>query len=621
MRLKITKSKNAASLYVIKSTYSNGVHSSKIVEKLGTEKDLREQLGGADPYEWAKAYIEKLNQAEKENARKVVFDLSPSKQISMGIQAAYNGGYLFLQKIYHLLKLDAICKEISNRHRFQFDLNSILSRLIYGRIIFPASKRATCELAGRFIEPPKFEEHQIYRALEILAQESDYVQAQLYKNSVEVFPRNTKVLFYDCTNFFFEIEEADGLKQYGKSKENRPNPIVQMGLFIDGNGIPLAFSITKGNTNEQTTLQPLEEKILSDFRLSKFIVCTDAGLSSTSNRKFNNKNERCFITTQSIKKLKKHLKEWALNPSGWMVAGEESNLFENRKPATYNIASILDYPIEPTVGGKEVTEAEKEAYYARRKKMGNTTFYKERWIKEDGLEQKLLVTYSLKYSDYQKKIRSRQIERAEKLIAESSEKIKKKGQNDYKRFVNEANCTTEGEIAAHTVYELNQALIQEESQYDGFYAVCTNLESTAAEVAAINKDRWEIEESFRIMKTEFKSRPVFLSRDDRIEAHFITCFLALLVYRLLEKTLNKELMKGTADHSAVQYTCPEILQTLRDLNFHKINNEGYIPIYQRTSLTDALHETFGFRTDYEILSDKMMKKIKKFTSLHKSTQF
>lgn len=614
MKLIVSKSKNAASLYVAKTVYHNGVRSSKIVEKLGTEKELREKLGGNDPYLWAKEYVKKLSLEEKENSHKVLVTYSPGKQIPMGIQRTYNGGYLFLQKIYHQLKVDDICKDITNRHQFKYDLNSILSRLAYGRVIFPASKKATCELSTKFIDPPAFDEHQVYRALEVISKEGDYIQSQLYKNSVKSFPRNTNVLFYDCTNFFFEIEQENGLKQYGKCKENRPNPIVQMGLFIDGNGIPLAFSITKGSENEQTTLQPLEKKILSDFHLSKFIVCTDAGLSSTANRKFNNKGNRSFITTQSIKKLKKHLKEWALNPTGWIASGKEGVDPNIGKPITHNISSMLDYPANPEENDEELSEEEKKTYLEKRKKLSEVTFYKERWINEDGLAQKLIVTFSLKYSDYQRRIRGKQIERAEKLMEQSPSKIKKKGQNDYKRFVNQKSCTKEGEAAEQQFCELNEALIQEEMQYDGFYAVCTNLESTVPEIVAINKERWEIEESFRIMKSEFKSRPVFLSRDDRIEAHFITCFLALLLYRLLEKTLNKEFDENAKDKSEEKYTCHEIIQTLKEMNFHEIEHEGYIPLYQRTALTDALHDTFGFRTDYEIVSKKMMKKIKKFTT-------
>ncbi len=315
MRLQISKSKNAASLYVIKSVYDpiTQSNSSKIVEKLVTEAELREKLNGQDPYAWAKNYIAELNKKEKEESLNVMVKYSPTKLIDKDKQVSFNGGYLFLQKIYHELGLQNICAHISERHKFTFDLDSILSRLLYGRIIFPGSKLSTHNLASTFLEPPNFELQHIYRALEVISKESDFIQSELYKNSLKYSKRNTGILYYDCTNYFFETEQEHGLKQYGYSKEHRPNPIVQMGLFMDGDGIPLAFNITKGNTNEQITLKPLEQKILDDFKLSKFVVCTDAGLASTDNRKFNDKGDRAFITTQSIKKLKKHLKEWALD--------------------------------------------------------------------------------------------------------------------------------------------------------------------------------------------------------------------------------------------------------------------------------------------------------------------
>ncbi len=379
MRLQIVKSKNAASLYVVKSIYENGKHTSKVVEKLGTYDELLKKLNGQDPIEWAKKYVEELNIKEKEDKREVLVKYSPAKQINKDEQSSFNGGYLFLQKIYYGLKLDKICNNISDKYKFTFNLNSILSRLIYARIIFPSSKLATFELSKRFIEQPNFELQHIYRALEVLATETDFIQSELYKNSLNVCNRNKGILYYDCTNYFFEIEQEEGLKQYGVSKEHKPNPIVQMGLFMDGDGLPLAFCINKGNTNEQVTLKPLEQKIISDFGLSKFIVCTDAGLASAVNRKFNNIKDRAFITTQSIKKLKAHLKDWALNTEGWHVSGSNK---------LYNLTELNE------------------------KEDMDKTFYKERWIKEDGLEQKLIVTYSLKYRDYQRQIRSKQLDRA-----------------------------------------------------------------------------------------------------------------------------------------------------------------------------------------------------------------
>ena len=385
-------------------------------------------------------------------------------------------------------------------------------------------------------------------------------------------------MYYDCTNYFFEIEQAEGLKQYGYSKEHRPNPIVQMGLFMDGNGIPLAFCVSSGNTNEQTTLKPLEKKIISDFKLSKFVVCTDAGLSSTDNRKYNSMGERAFVTTQSVKKLKKHLKSWALEQDGWRISG---------KRATYDISMIDN--IEYIKSRAELDDGKIICPQTE-------TFYKTRWIKEDGLEQRLMVTYSVKYRDYQRNIRAGQTERAEKLIKTNPDKIKKANQNDYRRLISKKSVTIDGELAETEIYSIDTEVIAAEELYDGFYAVCTNLECDPVDIIKINHRRWEIEECFRIMKSEFKARPVFLRSDDRIKAHFTTCFISLLIYRILEKKLDE------------QFTCSQIVRQLRDMNVLEIPHDGYVPAYTRTDFTDSLHEIFQFRTDCHILPFSAMKK-------------
>ena len=578
MRLSFSKSKNATSLYVIKDVKEGNKRTTKIVEKLGTLKELEEKLNGQDPIEWAKEYIEELNKKEDEQNRDVIVKYSQSKQIDKNIQRSFNGGYLFLQQLYHSLGLNKICNDISAKYKFSFNLDSILSRLVYGRILFPSSKLNTYQESKHLLEQPDFKLQHIYRALEVIAKESDFIQSKLYENSLSVSKRNDRILYYDCTNYFFEIEDGDGLKQYGYSKEHKPNPIVGMGLFMDGDGIPLAFDIHSGNTNEQTTLKPLEKRILKDFELSKFIVCTDAGLSSTDNRKFNDINGRAFITTQSVKKLKKHLKQWALEPTGWSLS-DEDKLFD---------ISLLDN-----------NEKEYEKYKSK-------TFYKERWIKEEGLEQKLIVTYSLKYRDYQRKIRAGQLERADKLIKNRKADIKKKNQNDFRRFISSTNVTKDGEVADQTIYGIDADVVAKEEMYDGFYAVCTNLEDDAVAITKINHRRWEIEECFRIMKSEFKARPVYLSRDDRIQAHFTTCFLALVLYRYLEKSLDEK------------FTSHEIITGLKDMNFYSISTEGYVPTYARTDFTDALHDVFGFRTDYEIVSLKKMKNYFKETKKKKT---
>ena len=568
MRLQISKSKNASSLYVTKSIYVNGVSTSKVVEKLGTYDELKEKLNGEDPIEWAKAYVAELTRKEKEEKREVMVRYSPAKQIDKDEQKTFNGGYLFLQQIYHQLGLSKISKVISDKYKFTYNLDSVLSRLVYSRIIFSASKLATCEQSKLFMEQPEFELQHVYRSLEVLAKESDYIQSELYKNSLKICDRNKGILYYDCTNYFFETEQEDGLRQYGVSKEHRPNPIVQMGLFMDGDGFPLAFCINKGNTNEQVTLKPLEKKIISDFGLSRFVVCTDAGLASVANRKFNDIQDRAFITTQSIKKLKASLREWALDPTGWKMSGSD----------------VL----------YDLTELNEDSNL-------DLTFYKERWIKEKDLEQKLIVTFSTKYQKYQQSIRNRQVERAQKVIDTNPGKLKKCNSNDYKRFISKSHCTENGEVAENESYSINTDLIAGEAAYDGFYAVCTNLDDDASAIIKVNQRRWEIEESFRIMKSEFKARPVYLQRDDRIEAHFTTCFISLMIYRILEKKLGEK------------YTCHDIVTGLRDMNFFEITGEGYLPTYTRTDLTDDLHDAFGFRTDYQIVNTKQMKKIFKDT--------
>ena len=573
MRLKISESKNASSLYVIKSTYKDGKHSSKIVEKLGTYDAIQKKLDGGDPIAWAKKYIEELNRLEEEKIQTINVQYSPVKQILKDDQLCFDGGYLFLQKIYHELGLHKICKAITNRYRFEFNLDAVLSRLLYGRILFPASKRSTCHLSEKMLEPADFQLQHVYRALGVIAEETNFIQARLYKNSAAKGSRNNSILYYDCTNYFFEIEEANGLRQYGMSKEHRPNPIVQMGMFIDGDGIPLAFNIQPGNTNEQITLQPLEQEIMENFKMKKFVVCTDAGLASTANRKFNDKNNRRFITTQSVKVMKKYQKEWALSASGWRLPD-----------------SSLQYDIS------ELEESEESA-----KKYKDVVFYKERWMKENGLEQRFIITFSLKYKNYQRRIRDVQIARAQKLIDSNPSRLSEKNQNDYRRFVSATGVTKDGEVADKNLYALNESAIAKESQYDGFYAVATNLEDSASEIIRINHQRWEIEDCFRVMKTEFKARPVFLSRDDRIKAHFTTCFLALTIFRYLEKKLN------------FQFTGCRIIKELRNMKFLEAPGDGYIPTYTRTDVTDALHDVSGFRTDFQIITHANMRKIFKAT--------
>ena len=563
MKLTYSKSKNSCTYYIQKSLRIGNKTTTKPVERLGHIEEIKARCGDQDPIEWAKEYARKLTIVEKEAKKGILLKLSSSMLIDKNIRRSCNAGYLFLQDIYYSLGLDKICDSISKKYKFDYDLNDILSMLVYSRIIAPGSKLSSLESAQHFLEQPNCELHQVYRALEVIAKENDFFQSELYKNSQDTVNRNKSILYYDCTNYYFEIEEEDEFRKYGYSKEHRPNPIVQMGLFMDADGIPLAFSVFEGNKNEQPSMTPLEKKIIKDFNTSKFIVCTDAGLSSTDNRKFNSIQNRSFITTQSIKKLKSFLQDFCLADDGWHLSDDNK---------TYKLSEL-----------DETKDYEK-------------VFYKERWINEDGLEQHLIVSYSIKYRNYQRTIRERQVERAKKFVKTPTSLARKKP-NDPRRFVEQEYCTDDGEVASKSITHINQNQIDTEAKYDGFYAVCTNLEDDAPSIIKINQKRWQIEECFRIMKTEFKARPVYLSRKDRITAHFTTCFTALIIYRILEHKLKEH------------YTCEELIDTIRSMDMLIAPGEGYIPTYTRTDITDALHEVFGFRTDYQITSQKNMRKI------------
>ena len=583
MNLIVSKSKNSATYYIQKSFRNeNGKNSARIVERLGTMKELIARFGEEDPLGQARKYVAELTAEEKESKRKVVVEYNPSLLIKKNEQRSYNGGYLFLQKVYHELGLDKICRKIEKKHRNKYDLDAILQMLLYTRIIYPGSKRSSLEDAKRFIEQPKADIHHVYRALSLLAKENEDIQAAVYKNSLKLGKRDDSVVYYDCTNYYFESEEECGLRQYGHSKESRPNPIVQMGLFTDKDGIPLAFCINPGNTSETTTLKPLEDTLREKFGISKVITCTDGGLASYENRLNDHVGERAFITVQSLKKLAGHIQDWALETKGWRMV-----IFEkDKKP--------------------RLSEEEYDLTQLNPNEYADKLFCRERWIKTtlsktgEELPQRLIVTFSFKYREYLRRIREKQVARATKIIERGEADKLGKGQNDPKRFITGESCTADGEMAEYTSYALNQEMIDQEARFDGFYGICTDLEDNAPEIIKLNGGRWIIEDCFRITKTEFEARPVFLQRDDRIRAHFLTCFLALILYKYLAKKI---------DRGGKHFSPGEIIGTLQDMNFLSIAGEGYIPTYTRTDLTNNLHGSAGFRTDTQIVSRQKMKKI------------
>lgn len=569
MNLHITKSKNAESFYIAKSyVKANGSTTSTIVRKLGTLDKLLLEHGPTrdDVVAWARSEvkIETEKYKEEQKAKAVQITFRADRQLDYDQQKFFRGGYLFLQSIYYSLQLNKTCRKLKNKYKFQYDINAVLSDLIYTRVLEPSSKRSSYKAASEFLEKPSYKLHDIYRALDILGKECEFIQSEVYKNSSFISNRNDRILYYDCSNYYFEIEQEDGDKKYGKSKEHRPNPIIQMGLFMDGDGIPLAFSTFPGNANEQTSLKPLEQKVLREFGCQKFIYCSDAGLASEDIRSFNHMGERAFIVTQSIKKLPSEDRSWALDRKGFKRVSD-------------------DKPVDIAALPEDDTEL----------------YYKEEPYTTKKLHQRLIVTYSPKYALYQKTLRGKQVERAEKLVGNGKVKKNRKNPNDPARFIGTIAATKDGEAADMHSY-LDEEKIASEAQYDGLYAVCTDLlDDDVSAILKVSEGRWQIEECFRIMKTDFSARPVYLQNENRIKAHFLICFLALLFYRLLEKKMDN------------QYTCETILKTLKGINFAEIQGQGFMPLYKREKITDDLHDACGFRTDYQFITKSQMKTIQK----------
>ncbi len=569
MKVTTSKSKNAESFYITKSIINDqGKSTSVPIRKLGTLADLLKEHGPTreDVVKWAReeAELETKKYKEEQKSKEIQITFHADKQLEYDKQKFYRGGYLFLQSIYYSLQLNKTCRKLKAKYKYQYDMNAILSDLIYSRVLEPTSKRSAFKVASEFLEKPSYELHDIYRALDVLGNECDFIQAEAFKNSHFLGKRNDRILYYDCTNYYFEIEQEDGSKKYGKCKEHRPNPIIQMGLFMDGDGIPLAFSLFPGNDNEQKSLKPLEKKVLQDFGCQKFIYCGDAGLGSEDIRAYNHMGERAFIVTQSIKKLPAEDKEWALEKKGFKNISDDKLV-------------DLDALSEDDQG----------------------LYYKDEPYTTKRLHQRLIITYSPKYAKYQRTLRENQVERAKKMIESGKAKKQRKNPHDPARFISTIAATKEGESAVlHSL--LDESKIEAEAQYDGLYAVCTDLlDDDVSDILKVSEGRWQIEECFRIMKTDFSARPIFLQHENRIKAHFLICFLALLSYRLLEKKLD------------YQCTCSAILDTLKAMNFAAIEEQGFMPLYKRDKITDMLHDISGFRTDYQFITKSSMRSIQK----------
>ena len=586
MRLKKTTT-NSNTTYCIIKDYKNlnGKRSTCIYEALGNENKLIERFGSENTMDKVNEYIDSLNQLIKEGKEPIVnLALDPNKQIEKNVNRTFFSGHLFLRKIYYDLGINKICETIKEKYNFTFDINSIVECLVFARVIWPSSKLSTYEQSRKFIGNYDFDIQHVYRTLTYLSKEIDNIQKQLFDYSNKVIDRNYKVIYYDCTNYFFYTEEND-FQRYAISKQHQPLPLVQMGLFMNADGYPFAMNINPGNTSETKTMIPSEKEFLNQYNMQgkNIIVCTDAAMCTDEIKNFNIKDGRGFVITQSIKKLSNELQQFALDKSGWHILG---NLVD-----TYNIEEI------------EKNEEEKKSHY-------NTIFYKEIECETKSVKQTLIITFSFKYKEYQHKLKTHQLERATKLVDEINKKNKKakkknevekikisKNQNDPKRFIKEIMSTNTGEVACNVEYSVDQEVYQNEEKYNGFYGITTNLIDDTATIIKVMKGRWEIEESFRIMKDEFDAGTVYLSREDRIKGHFITCFLSLFIYRYLEHQLNDK------------YTVHQIVKKLQEMKMLEHKGKGFEPIQTRDDLTDDLHKFLGINTDTEIITYKKIKEI------------
>ena len=599
--------------YFIQQGIRNGKKTTtRNVKVIGKHNDLLKITD--DPLQYAKDMVKAYNDDIKNNKIKINISIDFDKQLSSSDKISkslnINIGYLYLQKIYHDLKIRDFFDDIVSRTKITYDVNEINRFVTFDRILEPRSKLGTFKHLDSYFEAPDIQYHNILKHHSLLAENFDDYIDHLFTNSNNIVKRDTSVCYFDCTNYYFEIEEPDeddyddvtgelislGLRKYGISKQHQPAPLVQMGLFMDGSGIPISMCINPGNQNEQVCATATEEKMLRTFTNKKLIYCADAGLGSLDIRKFNSFGNRAFIVTQSIKKLSDTLKEAVFNDFEYkllsnnkVISIEEMKSFDKKDKNNLNLYNDHAYKVIPA--DKLVDLGLEEIYTT---KTGKTRKRKAKGT----LNQYVIITFSRKMMEYQRKIRNKQIERAKKLIRNDRVEDLKKNQNDPKRFIMKAENKKD-------TYIINEELIKEEEKYDGYYAIATNLDAIkdAKEIFEINSQRYKIEDCFRVLKTYFKARPVNHRREDRIIGHFMVCYTALLIYRLLEVKLKQ--------HN-YHFTTGEIIENLKNMNVVNNHDIYYQSTYSGSELCNALNEVFGLELNKEYYQPKILrKKIKK----------
>ena len=586
-------------IYYIAKSFRNerGISTKKNMFRLGTLDEIRRREGVSDAWQWAQEELARRNEEERIGRQKLKIELSPSKRINTGECVKYSGGDLMLIPFYNALGLPQICREIQTDTRTEYSLNEILESLVVSRILYPCSKKGAYELNKKRIRPTSFGLEDIYRALSLLSSHIDDIQARVWSNSQKITDRNTRIIYYDCTNYYFEIEDNDkdsvdkqtgeyipGLRKRGKSKENRPNPIVQMGMLMDGDGMPLSFIIFPGNESEQPSLQKIEEMVANKFGLNEFIISTDAGLGGENNRRYNMTEGREYITVQSLPSLPKVDQDMALAPEGWRIAFRDSAL----------------PPIDPFNPERKIFNLSEIDLDAER----HTRFYKEIIVdkcidgdKSTARQERVIVTYSHDFALYLRHKREERISSAQKIVNRRQTKSRQ-SQQDPRRYVATEYITKEGIKATNVKMALDQKAITADQRFDGFYAYGTSLDDDAADVLRARSFHHEIEHLFRTTKTFLEARPVHLQRQDRIRSHFLICFLAMVIIKILQKKLHMP-----------ELTIDQLILTLRSIEFDYFKSIGYRPLFERNEITDRLQQIAGITIDTEIVETKRMNKL------------
>ena len=599
--------------YYIQQGFRNGKKTTtKNIKRLGKHSELL--LITDDPLEYAKNEVKKMNEEYRSGRSEFIVTMDfneriPSTDSPCSNSTSLNIGYLYLKDIYAKLNLSDFFKSVSSDRKITYDCNKICQFLTYARILDPASKYGTYDKLDTYYEKPQVEYQHMIRFLDILDRNSDKYLKHLFDNSENIVKRDTSVMYYDCTNYFFETEKPDeeivdevtgeiilGLRQFGISKENKTSPIVEMGLIMDSRGIPISMCIHPGNTNEQLTAVPLEKEVIKMTGNKKFIYCADAGLGSYNIRKFNDMGGRAYIVTQSVKKLGQEIKDIVFNDSNYRLLSnddaitlKEMRTFNKKDANNLSLYNDFAYKVIPANTSMDTGLYEEKVY-----KNGRTKKVKAKGT----LHQYIIVTFSRKMMEYQRTIRERQLERAKKLLRlKDPEKIKK-GPNDIRRFLKNTSSDTAN-------YVLDMDKIHEEEKYDGFYAVATNLDDSAKDILAVAQNRYKIEDCFRIMKTNFDARPVFLRKPERIRAHFLICYTALLIYRLMEYKL---------DDNLTHVTTSNLIKTLRNMNVVNMDDMYYKSIYSGSQALDALEKCFELQLNRKYYKPSDLNKIvKKFS--------